>query len=165
MGRRLADTNPALIEPDSDALQSKSKKPRLSPIETTAMAALLSFRMEPRSSANVEANIQEHTAAMKLPVDKKQDGDSDATNVTDDEESICSHQSQVVLPSLPKRSLVTGGSPPPLNKALIKPLLPSFKRQPKMVPMMPQGRPLAAAPGLAKHLVKQTRPICLKLSP
>mmetsp|Transcript_14827 Transcript_14827/g.28244 ORF Transcript_14827/g.28244 Transcript_14827/m.28244 type:complete len:167 (+) Transcript_14827:127-627(+) len=166
MGRRLADTNPALIEPDCDALKVKSKRPRLSSIESTAMAALLSFRKEPRSTANVEANMQKHTVAMKTLVDKKQDGDSDATNVTDDEESICSHQSQLVMPSLPTRSLITGGSPPPLNKALVKPMLPSFKKQLKVLPMMmPQGRPLPPAPGLAKHLVKQTRPICLKLSP
>jgi len=165
MGRRLSDTNPALIEPDCDALQGKSKRPRLSPIESTAMAALLSFRMEPRSRVNVEANLQKHTVAMKPLVEKKQDGDSDATNVTDDEASICSHQSQIVMLPLPTRSLVMGVSPPPLNKALFKPVLPSVKKQPKMPPMMPQGRPLPAAPGLAKHLVKQTRPICLKLSP
>lgn len=170
MGRRPAYMNPALIEPDYEVVvKAQSKKPRLTPIESTAMAALLSFRTaQPlkSESPNVEPNTKQPTLPIKAVTKKRRCSSNASTNVTDDEESICSRQSQVSLPpTLGTRSLVTEGSPPPLNKALVKPMLPSFKAQRKMALKMPQGRPLRSAPGLAKHLVKQTRPICLKLSP
>ena len=167
MGRRPAEMNPALIEPDYEVSQSKTKKPRLTQSESTAMAALLSFRsgIEQRTvESNVEPNTKLHTVALKTG--KKLDGHaSDLSNVTDDEESVCSRGSQTLPPSTGKPNVVFGGSPPPLRMALVKPMLPSFKMQRKIPAKLPQGRPLRAAPGLAKHLVKQTKPICLKLSP
>lgn len=167
MGRRPADTNPALIEPDYEASQSQTKKPRLTKSETTAMAALLSFRAaDPQEEgSNVEPNAKVHTVVLKTS--KKLAADAgNLSNVTDDEESICSRQSQTAFSPLPgKPLLVMGGSPPPLRMALVKPMLPSFKTQRQFPTKLPQGRPLRAAPGIAKHLVKQTKPICLKLSP
>ena len=164
MGRRPAEMNPALIEPDHEVSQSKTKKPRLTKFETTAMAALLSFRaIEPRTvESNVEPNTKVHTVVLKTG--KKLGGNvSDLSNVTDDEESICSRRSQACSPSPAKSA--TGGSPPPLRMALVKPMLPSFKKLRQGPNKLPQGRPLRAAPGIAKHLVKRTKPICLKLSP
>lgn len=165
MGRRPADFNPALIEPDHELVQEPKKKPRLTQSESTAMAALLSFRLDEshNGTVKVEANTKIHTQALK-PQNHRQHESAYASSVTDDEESICSRQSQASLP-FRKRAIVMAGSPPPLNKALIKPTLPSFKLSRPVLPKIPQGRPLAAPPGLAKHLVKQTKPICLKLSP
>ena len=131
MGRRPADMNPALIEPDYEVVESKTKKPRLTQIETTAMAALLSFRsVQPRMvmGSNVEPNTKMDTVALKM-VKKPIRSASDLSNVTDDEESICSRQSQLPALSPPKPTFGMGGSPPPLKMALVKPMLPSFKMQ------------------------------------
>lgn len=55
---------------------------------------------------------------------------------------------------------------PPIHKASIKPSLAKpGKLQAKQSYDLSRGRPLPAAPPLAKHLIEQTRPICLKLSP
>lgn len=169
MGRRPADMNPALIEPDYEVSRSRTKKPRLTQSETTAMAALLSFRSsidEQRTGeSNVEPNTKAQTVALKTGKKLLDGHATDLSNVTDDEESICSRRSQTLSPSTGKPSVVFGGSPPPMGMALVKPMLPSFKMQRTIPAKLPQGRPLRAAPGLAKHLVKQTKPICLKLSP
>lgn len=164
MGRRPADMNPALIEPDCENVQSQTKKPRLTLSETAAMAALLSFRStsEARTpESNVEPNTKGHTVAMK----KVGGNASDLSSVTDDDHSVCSHRSQNYVPLPGKPGLVIGGSPPPLKMALVKPMLPSLKTQRQLPAKLPEGRPLRAAPGLAQHLVKRTKPICLKLAP
>ena len=166
--------NPALIEPDCELPQSQqSKKPRLTPGESAAMVALLSFRtatpLPPQ--ANVEQNL--HKPITSLPdVPKTSHQPSHNSNITDDEESICSRQSQDSLRTqlhhqhCRNTTLWHGSpSPPPLCRALVKPSLPTFSKKSSMAfSKLPQGRPIRAAPGLAKHLVKQTKPILLKLS-
>ena len=159
--------NPALIEPDCELPQSQqSKKPRLTPGESAAMVALLSFRtatpLPPQ--ANVEQNL--HKPITSLPdVPKTSHQPSHNSNITDDEESICSRQSQDSVMTLRNTTLWHGSPPPPLCRALVKPSLPTFSKKSSMAfSKLPQGRPIRAAPGLAKHLVKQTKPILLKLS-
>jgi hypothetical protein len=166
MGRRPAFMNPALIEPDCE-LAVQAKKPRLTLRESTAMAALLSFRGHPEApSSNVEAKkIQRKEQPKNLVVLQQQDKHREvlsSSHITDDEEDCSRSQ---VLTAARKKSLPAAISPPPLMKALFKPELPSFADQWKMYAKLPPGRPLTRSPGLAKHLTLQTKPICLKLSP
>lgn len=176
MGRRPTDTNPSLIEPDfALANASRAKKPRLSQSECAAMATLLSFRTLAPEPSNLEANMMEATAkdkSVNLSADVTATGSS---HVTDDEDSICSLQSQVsstISPSKQgrKQDLLNQGPPPPLRRSMVKPRLPTAKTASAWTSnnnhvMLPPGRPLGSAPGLAKDLIKLTRPICLKLSP
>jgi hypothetical protein len=155
--------NPALIEPDCE-LRVQAKKPRLNLRESTAMAALLSFRGKPEAASNVQAITIERKETKNLVVlqQDKLPVVVSLSHITDDEED-CS-QSQVLAATRKKRESATI-SPPPAMKALVKPVLPSFVDQWKMYAKLPAGRPLARSPGLAKHLALQTKPICLKLAP
>lgn len=189
MKRPLAAAPLSWIEPAApanpdkpDSMRMPLKKRRvgrgvLTAQESEAMQALLSITTAtiPTQSSSPPSTIALATSPPSLRGTSAETR-STRLRVTDDEASHSDASSVTSSSSWHQQARSTvmhalyAGPPPPLRPSFFKPVLPrhTVKAVPRhpydRLPKLPLGRPLQLAPGVAKHLVKQTKPICLKLS-